>query len=367
MVLRTEGTDGVVSVDYTTVDQTAHAPADYEHRAGTLTFAEGERLKEIEIPIVNNPIYTGLRTFRVDFSNGETLTVQIADDDDPQIPSITVDDTAAVEDGAAQFAVHLSQPSLTAVSFMATTVAGTATAGFDFEEGTQTVTIPAGQTSATITVPLVDDVFDKPDEAFTLELTNSASAYLATVSVEGVIEDNDEPLPQLLVGNVRVSESAGFAVFTVKLASPIAGAIEVAFETLSGTATPGNDFTYSLNTVTFAPGEVSKTITIPLMNDHAAERDETFRLRVSIEGSSEPGTMATCTIVNDDGGRGRAGIRRRRANRKVIRRPCLEPGRGGIEIALSPRKVGKRVPSFSSPVGTTSHPSQDMRCRPYRG
>jgi endoglucanase len=61
----------------------------------------------------------------------------------------------------------------------------------------------------------------------------------------------------------------------------------------------------SINSITFAPGEVSKTIAIPLVNDRAAERDETFTLQVSMEGSSES-TTATCTIVNDDGGRGRA-------------------------------------------------------------
>jgi hypothetical protein len=304
-VLRTEGTDGVLSVDYTTVDQTAHAPIDYEHRAGTLTFAAGERLKMIEIPIVNNSTFSGIRRFRMELSNGDTLEVQIADDDDPQIPMITVDDTTAIEDTAAHFTVHLSEPAPTAVSFMATTVAGTATASLDFEPGTQTVSIPPGNTSASFTVPIVNDVLDEPDEAFTVTFSNSASAVLADTSAEAVIIDDDAPLPELLVDDVLVSERAGAAIFTVRLSAESASEIEVGYETLAGTASAATDFGNTLNSVVFAPGEVAKTISIPIVNDRVAEPNESFYLRVFI-GGADPQAIATCTILNDDRGRTRA-------------------------------------------------------------
>lgn len=308
-VLRTEGTDGMLSVHYTTVDQTAHVGVDYEYRAGTLTFAQGERLKTIEVPIVDNLVSTGPRRFRIELSNGDMLEVQIVDDidDDTQIPLITVAGAIAAEDsGFAHFAVHLSHASVHPVEFTATTVAGTAEAGLDYEEDTQTIVIPAGSTSAAIVVPVMDDALDEGDETFSLAFSNSANAALLTTSAEAIILDDDDPLPQLAVADIRVSESTGMATFTVRLSSESATPIHVAFQTIADTATAPNDFAHSINSITFAPGEVSKTIAIPLVNDRAAERDETFRLRVLVEEAPDQQITAICTIVNDDGGRGRA-------------------------------------------------------------
>ena len=55
-ILRTEGSDGVVSIDYGTINATANAREDYAASSGTITFAEGETSKIVTIPILDDNV-----------------------------------------------------------------------------------------------------------------------------------------------------------------------------------------------------------------------------------------------------------------------------------------------------------------------
>ncbi len=89
-ILRTEGSDGVVSIDYNTVDATATAGSDYTANSGTLTFADGETSKTVTIDIVNDNSTEGSEEFGFTIDNlvGEgtllaprTALVTIVDDE----------------------------------------------------------------------------------------------------------------------------------------------------------------------------------------------------------------------------------------------------------------------------------------------
>jgi endoglucanase len=57
-------------VDYSTINGTAVAGSDFVGITnGTLTFAEGERAKQITIPIINDTVSEALETFQVQLSN----------------------------------------------------------------------------------------------------------------------------------------------------------------------------------------------------------------------------------------------------------------------------------------------------------
>ena len=110
--------------------------------------------------------------------------------------------------------------------------------------------------------------------------------------------------PEISIGDKTVAEgNAGTvpAAFAVTLSHAAAGPVSVDWATAAGTATPPADFTLGSGTVTFAAGEVSKTVTVPVNGDFLDEADETFTVTLS---NPSGGTIADGsglgTITDDD-------------------------------------------------------------------
>lgn len=81
------------------------------------------------------------------------------------------------------------------------------------------------------------------------------------------------------------------------------GSATVHYATAPGTATAGSDYTAVSGTLTFAPGETSRTFSIPILNDTAAEGEETFQVLLSaVGGNSLAGSPMSgeVTILDDD-------------------------------------------------------------------
>jgi hypothetical protein len=92
------------------------------------------------------------------------------------------------------------------------------------------------------------------------------------------------------------------AEVTVRLTKPGEQPVSVDYETVDGTATaPGDYESQGPGTLTFAPGETQKTISIPVKGDVLDEADESFGVRFSGHSNAELGDkQATVTIVDDD-------------------------------------------------------------------
>jgi hypothetical protein len=89
--------------------------------------------------------------------------------------------------------------------------------------------------------------------------------------------------------------------FTVRLSAPSTQAVTVSYSTANGTATAGSDYTAATGTLTFAPGETSKTIGVSVLGDTVVEADETFSVQLgSAAGATIARATAVGTIVNDD-------------------------------------------------------------------
>ncbi len=142
-------------------------------------------------------------------------------------------------------------------------------------------------------------------------------------------------LPQLSIADASVTEGSN-ADFTVTLSAAGAEAVTVQYDTVDGTATSdpnatgGADYTAATGrTLTFAPGEVSKEISIVTSDDTAAEDDETFTLTLSSPSANAEiagsGT-ATGTIVNNDVS----------ATSGATLSSLSLTDSGGVDIALSP-------------------------------
>ena len=289
-----------VRVHYTTRSGTATESADYEHKNGVITFAPGGGLAQwIDVPIVDDRVHEEEESFRLVLDNPEGAelgisegTVTILDND--QAPTFrTVPVVYVREGGVAKVDVRLSNASSQPVTASYSTEDVTATGGKDYQsEVAGAITIGAGEMEAVIEVPTFDDGEHEGREAFVVQLGDGGRIVVT-------ILDND-PIPGLSVGDVMISEDGGRAKVTVMLDGASAVRVGVAYATHDGTATAGEDYTRTMGTLVFAPGEVKREVFIPVQRDEVLEEDETFTLTLSVpEHAQLLDGEAIVTIVDD--------------------------------------------------------------------
>ena len=141
--------------------------------------------------------------------------------------------------------------------------------------------------------------------SFGFEATPGSSGTAATgFTLNGATNTPPPVLPALSIDDASISEGdSGTAqlTFTVKLSQAATGPVTVNYATADGSATAGSDYTARLGTITFAAGETSKTITVPITGDTTVEANETFTVSLSgASGASIADGSATGTIVNND-------------------------------------------------------------------
>jgi hypothetical protein len=77
--------------------------------------------------------------------------------------------------------------------------------------------------------------------------------------------------------------------------------VTVQYGTVGGTASSKSDYTPTSGTLTFQPGQTSRTIAVPIKGDRKREPNETFTVQLSnAVGATINDAVATATILNDD-------------------------------------------------------------------
>src|SRR4029079_9326915 len=89
----------------------------------------------------------------------------------------------------------------------------------------------------------------------------------------------------LIAAAYRVGEAAGvLTVDVTRSGGSLGGPVSLGYATSDGTATAGADHEAAAGTLTFAPGEASKSLTVHVTSDAAHEGDETLQLKLSNAG-----------------------------------------------------------------------------------
>lgn len=137
-----------------------------------------------------------------------------------------------VAGAAAGFTVTLTEAAPDDVSVAYATSDGTANAGADYTGVSGMLTIPAGQTSAAVQVPLIGDTVLEGNETFYLTLTGPLGALLAEEGVAAATIDDDDPGPDLAVAVVPgPARSTGKGTATVRVTNqgqlPVDGLVDV--------------------------------------------------------------------------------------------------------------------------------------------
>ena len=221
----------------------------------------------------------------------------------PGTPGLSASDAVVVEGNsgtsALVFTATLPWPTTGEVRVDYVTAPGTATAGSDFVSTSGTAIIPAGATSATVTVAVTADTALEPDETVLLNLSTPVGAVILDGQGVGTIMNDDQPI--LSVAGATVSETAGAATFVATLSAPTVQTVQAALTTTAGTAVNGADFQSVTTTVTLPPGVTTVSVPVAIMNDDIDELDETFTVSLSnATGATLGAFTVTGTIVDDD-------------------------------------------------------------------
>jgi hypothetical protein len=173
-----------------------------------------------------------------------------------------------------------------------------------------TVSFASGETSKTITVRVAGDSAAEQNEGFTLTLSApSAGTSIGTATATGTIQNDDASLAIAAASATKAEGHSGSTAFTFTVTrSGAVGQASTANWAVAGAGSaPASaaDFVGNVlpsGTVSFASGETSKTITVRVAGDSAAEQNEGFTLTLSTPstGTSIGTATATSTIQNDD-------------------------------------------------------------------
>ncbi|MET0621741.1 MAG: Calx-beta domain-containing protein [Pyrinomonadaceae bacterium] len=258
-------------------------------------------------------------SFAVGILSGKPPTTQ---------PCLLADDVTLVEGDTgsvnAQIPVRLSGPSAQVVKVNYAIRGFPATEGQDFTGGTGSLVFQPGETSKFVSVPILGDNTDEPDESVALQFSNPAGARFGDDFAQIFITDNDDP-PAISISDVTVTEddlTNIAAVFNVTLSNPSTQTLRVDFSTADGTATAGSDYSAATGTVFFNPGTTAQTISVNIRADETHELTEHFFVNLSnpfdstIADAQGRGTILdddpvpTITIFNSFGSEfeGRAGV-----------------------------------------------------------
>ena len=169
--------------------------------------SRGVNKTTFSVPIIDDAINENSETLTVTLRNptfggvtdlaraaiatgGESVTGTITDND--ATPSLSINDVTVEESaGTATFTVTLSAVSGLDVTVGYATTGDTATAGSDFTSISGTASIPAGSTTFTFDVTLINDTIDEDSEGFNVTLSGATNATISDDTGRGTILDDD--------------------------------------------------------------------------------------------------------------------------------------------------------------------------------
>jgi hypothetical protein len=316
-VLRVGGAAGNVSVQYVVVGGTATGGGvDYTLASGVLTFGPGQTTAVIPIDIVDDGLPEPNETIVLQLGSptgGAILraptqtTITIVDNDRTATFQFSAPTYSAVEGaGSALITVTRVGSTVTPVNVDVTSDDGTAVAGTDYTAGTTTLTFATGVTSRTVSVPILPTGTVDGTRTVNLALGNLFSINASNTAVIGTpatavlsILDDDSTL-QFSAATHSVSEG-GTATITVQRTGSALGTVSVAYAVTGGTATAPADYTAPAGRLTFGPGVMTRTFTVPTKLDALVEGGETVQLALGAPaGNATIGSPGAATLTITD-------------------------------------------------------------------
>ena len=149
----------------------------------------------------------------------------------------------------------------------------------------------------------MEDAIDEDNETITVTLSNPINVTLNDHIGELTIADDDVAISTLSISDVvTANEAAVVNSATVTLSAASEKTVSVNFATSDGTATANNDYISASGTLEFAPGVITQTIPVTMVQDSLDEIDETITVTLSGESNATVAdATGIITITDDDG------------------------------------------------------------------
>ncbi len=329
-VLRQFATNSVVAVSYytstnfpVTTVRRAEPNVDFTPTNGVLVFQVGETQKNVFVPLLDNFFPDGNRALSVQLTNPiATLPSRTAILGTNRQGILTIVDNEIAEgrfrlsaseyevtEGNVDFVVTVQRVNGSSgiVSVNYRTTGGTAQAGVDYESVNGTLAFADGENINRFVVPIFDDAVWEENETILLQLENPTGGATMSSPTNAVLTllDN-EPPPALLTyftNAVEVDEFRPYATVQVLRSFNTNGTTTVDYYTVDGLALAGQDYEGTNGTLTFAPGETGRAISVPLLNNSLVQPKHEFYIvltNASDNALIQPPGIATVTIIDYD-------------------------------------------------------------------
>ena len=304
---------GALTVDLT-ITGTAANGTDYTTLPTSITFAAGATSTSLTLTPIDDALLEGPETVVVSIAaNGTnyragsptTATVTLADNEQSSV-NIYANDDLAVEGGtdAGLFRLTRTSPTTAALTVQLA-IAGTAQNGADYATLATSVVIPAGSSQVDIPVTALNDAALEGTETVVCQIAPNGVQYGVGSSSNATVRilDDEQPVVTISASVTSLPESgASSSTLTLTRTPPLGAAIQVQVA-LSGTATPGSDFSAPPQFLSLPAGVASTTFSLTALQDTALEGPETVIVTVV---ESQPAyrlgspSSASVSIQDDD-------------------------------------------------------------------
>lgn len=294
---------GVQTIELATVGGTAAAGGDYTAVHQTLTFAVGELTKTVVVALTDDLAVEGGADESVIVAIGNasggtiaTVTSQASIQDNDGTRWVVLAAASTESGGFVSFVVSRAGVLDAATIHFDTGPGAAAMAGQDFTGVSRLLSFAVGEEHKLVMVPITDDNIPEVSEGIMGVISNASSGSIVTASVSSALGANDLARTFFSITNVgSIGEDTAVATYTISRAGDVSALQTVEYYDAGGTASAGSDYVaYGPETLTFLPGETSRTVSVDLLGDSIVDGNDTLVMGLR---NASGGVIRTSTFL----------------------------------------------------------------------
>jgi hypothetical protein len=275
---------------------------------GPFTLSAGATSATVTVQTIGNGLVQPDQTLTVELTPGSGYTVGAPSSASTTIvsstlPQLTVAGSTTVTAGQSATVTVTADQAPVQDTQVVFSVGGSAQAGSDYTPFTPTVTLPAGQTSATLTVTTKTSNTVKPARTIVLSLGASAGYKVgpvgtATITIAATSGSAAVPVVTIRASGLRV-QAGQPAQFTIGLDRALSEQLQVSVG-YGGNATAGIDYNPASGVLVVQPGQTTLQVAVPTLDNGQVANDRVLTLSVLPSAAYAVGdpAVAASVIVN---------------------------------------------------------------------